>query len=481
MGGFQPVPGQFGPRYGVQRPPEDLVSSKTPFMNTLVDGINNYVSNFKGVLDEDKKKAEAEFLADIDRINKGIPVDMKKTARAARKAGYNFDYESPTPKQLAAQQQQQMMPQPQMQMPGGGMGAIPPQMGGGPPGGGLPMPMPQQGGQGGQGGPGFLGRLGNALRAPQAPQGDVPQDAPIMGYLQGLQQQAQSKMQQEQAKAEIIKTLTTAKVGSPEFMEAANRGATLGITKDIPDNLQMEQEVQQLATALKTTAEDVRSRIAAAKMGTDPKTQADVMMGVIRAGGTPESAAKVWQGILTGGLKASDFEMDTSDPKQFSDAMKLHREQYPNQPPQVWALMASLDQAGDYDGLSQAYQRFGPSKAQLEAERAEKGDKRADRAEGRADVQLGLAKRGEQRAEAREAERLSYADKQRNASFFWAQSGSNVAKALKIAREEAQRNSWMREDLLDLEDIIQSKSRGGMGMIMAPQPQPSAGNEQMIE
>jgi hypothetical protein len=225
MGGFgPPLPGrrgypQYGQRYGVQQPPEGLVPYKTPVANQIVDGINQFVDNFKGSQEANKQAARQRFLEGIQMMQLGLPVDQKKMARDARTAGLNFDYEGPT---RAEQAQQQQPPMPGMPTNGG----MQPQMGGGgmPPQQGPPMP--------GDGGRGFFGRLGAALTQPfQAPP-PIPGNA---GVYQALDQMQQRAALEQQKNFELAKmAVDYLKTGSPELAAklAANK------VLDLPDTLQ---------------------------------------------------------------------------------------------------------------------------------------------------------------------------------------------------------------------------------------------------
>lgn len=469
MGGFGlPIPGQGrggygprpGPQGGVYGQPNDLVSSKTPFMNTLVDSINSFVGGFQENKNKEKEAAMQRFQAAMQAQSMGIPIDMKRAARDARTAGLNFDFENPTPKQKSEaeqKQQQQMMPPP---MPGGGMPGGP-QMGGMPQGGGQ-MPIPQQQG----GGPGFFGRLGNALRMPPA-QGDVPQDAPFMQWMQQQQQANQQKMAQQQAMAKILDTLAHSPTDSPEFLDAATRGEVLGITKGIPDLLRDDIARKKLAKDLGISEQAVGERLAAAAIGTDPVTMTKLMTSL--QGKVPDEALPEIKKSIMGG-KAPDAELFAGVPEATSlitpdKAYAEWNRLLPGQPKQITALLATLESAGNFQAVDEFMKQMPPTTAELEALYAANREDRAERSEAREDRRMGMAESAEGRSEARFDDYLSDRANEREASLIWAASNQNLAEAKKIVAKFGD-----RAKRLNLNDILERKSRGGglIAMPMAP-------------
>jgi len=446
MGGYgAPLPGRGfprqGPQGGVYGQPNDLVSSRTPVANQIVEGINSFVGGFRDAKEGEKQSARQRFLEGIQMMQLGLPVDRKKMARDARTAGFNFDYEGQTP--MEKQQAQQAPP-----MPGGGMGGGMP--GGGPmggmPQGGAPMP-------GGGGGKGFFGRLGAAVSDPFREQPPIPGNAGVHQAMDKMQQQGQAGMEKEMLAAQIVKTMTTEKPGSDKWMQAAQLGEMLGVTKGIPELLKDDIKTKQLADALKTTPEKVKASGWAVEM---TKLTAS-LAGKVDA----ENLPKIMQSVAAAevpdaGLFAVNDAEAIVDP---GDSYKFWRSKLPDSPPSMWSAATAFELAGDYDSLGTLLEQF-PSTDIREQERAAKGDKRADSAEARAARGEGRAAAAEGRAEEREVEKQDYAARQRNAAYYYARAGGSLKEAIRMLREDAKINRWLSDDLLDIEAIMAQKASG---------------------
>lgn len=111
----------------------------------VVDGVNQFVQNFKAMRDADRQRNLGIFQSDIQNLMLGIPVDMKKTARAAKRAGLNIDFEgtaaTPGTPAIPAQSMNVQAPPQTQQLPPlpDGSGAMPSVMNQPPP---APMDIP---------------------------------------------------------------------------------------------------------------------------------------------------------------------------------------------------------------------------------------------------------------------------------------------------------------------------------------------------
>ncbi len=92
-----------------------MLPYKQPLAPTLIDGINKFMENYRQQREADKQRNAGLFDKDIQNINLGIPVDLKKTAKYAKRAGLNIDFEGtaaapaiPGGSAQGAPQQQQM-------------------------------------------------------------------------------------------------------------------------------------------------------------------------------------------------------------------------------------------------------------------------------------------------------------------------------------------------------------------------------------
>jgi hypothetical protein len=207
------------------------------------------MENYKAQRQQDQQRNAGLFDKDIQNINLGIPVDLKKTAKYAKRAGLNIDFEgtaatpggpaTPPGMVQGPPQQQQLSP-----LPDGTQ--MPPQMA---PGGSVPTP-------------GMPGMQGTPYQPP-APQSGIQQlltkmgmtnpqinpQSPGMGWLQqqqqlgqmraGMQpqqlalQQKQLGIQGQQLDNEAQKELITgqALAGNPQAMDM---GIRMGTFKDMP-------------------------------------------------------------------------------------------------------------------------------------------------------------------------------------------------------------------------------------------------------
>lgn len=496
MGGYgPPMPGRrvgapLGPQYGGPQSP-DLVGSRTPVANQIVDGINSFVEGFKTSKESEKQAARQRFLEGVQMMQMGLPVDQKKMARDARTAGLNFDYEGPTAAERQAQQQQ-AAPMPGMPMPSGDMMQLPPgiaPMGIGNGGmmaspemmggrsmadprmmvrpemfggrkmsdprmmvspeamGGRSAPMPGPGG----GGRGFFGRLGQAMTQPfQAPP-PIPDSAGVYQALDKIQQMGQPSME-DQAKAQIFQTLLTAKTDSPEFVEAAIRGGVMGLTKELPQFIQDEAALQGLANKIPgMTVQKLRDKATAVEM-------LKLVMPLVGKV-APENVTAIMQSI-SGGKMPDDATLFEQAPEPLisgKEAFRLLGSQYPTLPKAALAAGATILAMGDFEAFDQIAAIFPPSVAELEQQysenreaRAVEDSERTARSEDRSVDEAG-------RAAARFKEWSEQMALEVQASQIWAAGNQKLDTALEIVNSK-----WVdREKRLALQDILKKKSRGG--------------------
>ena len=188
-------PAGYAPQGGVAQGPTSgpyTLPYKPPVAANIVEGINAFMQNFKAMRDQDRARNQQLFQQDVQNMMLGLPVDMKKTARYAKRAGLNIDFENPAPS--ATQDRPAIPPQQIGTLPGagGGIPVMQPGMPGIP---AAPTPPPVSGFQH------FLQGMGIAQPRfdPNSP------GAQAMTALQGIGQQNLQTMQTEaQLKQKIL-------------------------------------------------------------------------------------------------------------------------------------------------------------------------------------------------------------------------------------------------------------------------------------
>lgn len=245
-------PAQYAPQGNMAPGPSPnpyVLPYRQPMAPTLIDGINKFLDSWKQQRQADQQRNASLFDKDIQNINLGIPVDLKKTAKYAKRSGLNIDFEGTaanpaqpaTPPSTAqgAPQQQQLSPLPDgSQMPAQTV-----------PGGSVPMPgTPATAGTPYQPGPqqSFMQQLLTKMGArnpqinPQSPGMNWLQQQQALGQMRaGMQpqllanQQKQVGLQGQQIDNEAQKQLVLgqALTGNPQALELATR---LDMLKDLP-------------------------------------------------------------------------------------------------------------------------------------------------------------------------------------------------------------------------------------------------------
>ena len=208
--------GRLGPRGGVYspRPQQGLLPAPRSAATRVVD----FIDGFKEKQKQKKAEAKAEFEEAMKMLEAGIPIDQNKTARLARKAGLDFDYDGPTRKEVQAQNQQRMQQAQQAQQSQRGM-MMPPA---GPGARGLPSMTPRPNLAGMQQGmqqplpaprpqPGLGSRMAGGAMSGMgmmpAPRGQIPQNAGIMQHMQQVAAKATSRQEFEKIKFQFQQTL----------------------------------------------------------------------------------------------------------------------------------------------------------------------------------------------------------------------------------------------------------------------------------
>ncbi len=113
---------QMRPMAGPQPGPQgQVMNSPFPSNSTggnIAQGITQFIKSYLGSKEAMKRTAAKNVERDINNLMLGIPVDLNKTAKEAKKAGFNWDFKDPSSLQLAEQAkastQQQQFGQAQM-------------------------------------------------------------------------------------------------------------------------------------------------------------------------------------------------------------------------------------------------------------------------------------------------------------------------------------------------------------------------------
>jgi len=414
---------------GGMPPPQGAMPYQTPVANQVVEGINQFVDNFKGVRDEEKQAAKQRFLEAVQMAQLGLPIDMQKAARDARKAGLNFDYDSPR----------------QPQQPQGQPGAMPPP---GQPGMGAP-PMGQQP----QGNP--LQRMGrwiqNTLVPPPTP--DVPMDAPIMQALQQMQGGAQQKLQMEQMRDRAMAGVMTKPVGSPEWNEDVAKISMLQKMQDNGDIGDLpEHQIFRAARMFKITEQEARDRLFPMKVALDPKERVKLATPFILKGIPAEEALTAVDAILAGDTDVDlrlpdDSEKETAQEKK--KRIDYWRARFPGAATQQLEFAALYDVTENYGALDALIDKMGPSVEKAAEDRAESAEARAARSEGR---QI----RAEGRAETEEGRKQDKDWVSYTASSILSEMQGDPKRAIDALNKIAKGSTKIRANLIPLEKAIKA-------------------------
>lgn len=180
--------------------------------NGLGHGILNFIDQFRQAQRSKKEQAKQDFYQDIQLLSQGIPVDIEKAAKKARKAGLDFDFEGPTPEIIKQQEAQQQAMAQQQQMP------APPQPGMG----GNPMMN--------------LGRRMGIV----PPTGKIPQGAGIYKMLQEIQQRGQQGQEMQDLEMRMKKASQNALLAYAESPDSPQGMAALKVLQAMDPNFRSE-------------------------------------------------------------------------------------------------------------------------------------------------------------------------------------------------------------------------------------------------
>lgn len=459
----------MGPQYGVQQSP-DLVGSRTPVANQIVDGINSFVDGFKTSKESEKQAARQRFLDGIQMLQMGLPVDQKKMARDARTAGLNFDYEGPTAAERQAQQQQSA-PMPGMPMPSGDMMQLPPgmMMPAGQPTGGAPLPMQVGGPPTGapMGGRGFFGRLGQAMTQPfQAPP-PIPEGAGVYQALDQLQQRGQgaANLQDITQQVEMLKQQTllaalpeiiNGKAGTESWIKSAKAFFAAG-GADILSAYDDEINAQ----AIGKTPEQYRKLKLQVELANN---EARFTAPLINAGVPPENAHKAWQQTIeTDGMIDSDLLSIAASPQEYQKSYNYAKEQWPKITSLEHNQWAIAESTGDFDTMGTLRERFGPTVAEQREGRATEDQELQREANAIAKQANVRATESSQRA-AEDQERTMQRDELKTiASRLLNGANGDVEKAVQMLQEQTGRSTKIADHRTEIEaEIRRSKAQPSM-------------------
>lgn len=219
MGSLPTAPNIGGPATGPQGTMYPSAPGTLPYSTTsssLVQGIGEFLKNFHAARDADKDRNRQMFETGLQNLMAGVPVDQKKLAKYAKRAGLPLDFEDKAPDTHVLPSTGDQAAQAAMLAQGGMMPGVPPQaaaQAATPPPQQAPPPQVQ---------PGLMDKLKSSLGM-----GGIGANSPVMQYLGQMGEMGKTNLATQGGEAKqknnILNVMKAAMQGDPKAQEMATR------------------------------------------------------------------------------------------------------------------------------------------------------------------------------------------------------------------------------------------------------------------